>query len=139
MEVASEMEAIQNQLLQDIQVEKVDQAKLKQSILEKKKALDEREESLSTKEKELNVKVVTIEAKFSKVRADEQVQTQYNEALTLKEMAEKKLKLAQDNQAEADLKLTWVTDRERAVSIKETTYKQRIEKEYQEKLKGLLK
>ena len=139
MELASEMEAFQNQFLKDIQAEKDDQAKLKKSLLEKKKALDEREVSLSSKEMELKTQEEVINTKFSKVRTDEQVQAQHNEALILKEMAEKQLKLAKDHQAEADLKLTWVADRERAVSVKEATYKQKIEKEYQEKLKGLLK
>jgi len=139
MELASEMEAIQNQFLKDIQTEKDDQAKLKKSLVEKKKSLEEREESLSTKEMELKKQEDVIKTKFSKVRTDEQVQAQYSEALILKETAEKQLKLAKDHQAEADLKLTWVADRERAVSEKEATYKQKIEKEYQEKLKGLLK
>jgi hypothetical protein len=139
IDLAHQMEAAYKLLLQEVEAEKSDQAKTRKSLNDRKKSLDDRETSLSEKEVELKVKAETIEAKFSKVRSDEQVQAQYNEVLTLKELAEKKLKEANNHEAEADLKLTWVENREKAVTERETTYKQKIEKEYQEKLKGLLK
>jgi hypothetical protein len=139
MELASEMEATYKQLLQDIQDEKIDQAKARKLLTDRKTAFEEKESDLSIKEVALNKQAASIEAKFSKIRSDEQIQAQYNEVLILTEEADKKLKLAINHEAEADLKTERVLEREKAVTIRESTYKEKIEKEYQEKLKNLIK
>lgn len=139
MELASELDNEYTILLAEVAKDKDDLANLKKVVTDKKKALDVREAELSTKELAYQKLANEVESKMSKVRTDAQIQAQYSEAFGLKEKADKELKQALDNQTEADLKLTWVSDREKAVSVQEATYQERIEKRISEKFRTLLK
>lgn len=140
IDLANQMETIYKKLLSEVEAEKKDQTTTRRTLTERKKKLDDREASIVSKEAELKKNTEVVEAKLTKIHTDEELSRTLIECQTLRDDAEKKLKLAHDRDADADLKLSWVADREKSVSERETTYRTKIEKEYQDKIvKSLLK
>ena len=138
IDLAKQMDSSYQKLLADIETEKESQAKTRKSLSDKKKELDDREASIVSKEEELNKKLADVEKNLDKIRNDQELTRTLLECQTLRDEAEAKLKKAKESEEEAGLKLSWVADREKAVSEREATYKKKIEDEYQKKIVNTL-
>jgi hypothetical protein len=138
-DLALELDNEYQTLLAEVARDKEELANLKKAVTAKKQALDEREDFLSGKEVAVTKRETEVEAKFAKVRNDADVQAQFNDTVNLKEEIDKKLKQVTEHEAEVGVAIELCQRKEEALTIREATYKKKIETEYQDKLKNLIK
>ena len=137
-----------NDLLEAVNVEIADQKlqlenqiesykKKSDKLAVKESELDSREAGIIEREKVVKQKENDIEFRWSKLRRDEDVQEQYNETILAKEQVKTDRKAIEDLVAENDLKLETIKKKELDLCDRESTYKEKIERELAKKVINL--
>jgi hypothetical protein len=108
----------------------------KTKLAEKSKQLDEREAKIELKEKEFVKKSADVEAKYSKIRSDEQLRVDAQAVEQQRALTIEDLKKAQEERGEARIMLADITKRELALASEKESYKTKIKQQVAEGLIG---
>lgn len=125
--------------LDDLNAERDELSKQRKALATKSANLNKKEEEMRASEVDIAKRLQEVEDKFSKIRRDEDVASQYEEVLKLDEANRKAKKEILDLIAEKDLRIEQIHKAERALSDEKATYKEKIRAEIQEELKKLIK
>ena len=125
--------------LDGLNAERDELNKQRKALTTRSANLDKREEELKANELEVTKRLQEVEDKFSKVRRDEEVASEYEKVLKLDEANRKAKKEILDLIAEKDFRIEQIHKAERALSDEKATYKEKIRAEIQEELKKLIK